>query len=692
MYSMLFSCFYNVRLLCVLLMMLSLVACTNGPREVVADTTSGVSSASVAAKARPYLERPISEDVFYFVLPDRFYNGDPTNDQGAPSGISHGGFNPASRFGFHGGDISGLQQKLDYIEGLGVTAIWMTPILRNRAVQHDGYAHHGYWVIDFTEIDPHFGSNADLKAFIDAAHERNIKVFFDIITNHTADVIKYRECHQSDGQLLPQTNGRCAFIEDEQYQQGARYKPFVVKGEEAVKVPAWLNDPQYYHNRGDSYWEGSSVIAGDFVGLDDLDTSNPFVVNALTDLFKDLISEFKPDGFRIDTVKHVHLSMWQQFGPAIVAHGQSEGIPNFFIFGEVYDGNPSILSTYTRIGGLPSVLDFGFFFNTKDSILQGGNLQQLAGFIAEADYYNDANTDRTQLLNFTGNHDAGRAAYFTTSALADASATEHLARVKMAHEWMFFSPGVPILYYGDEQGFVGDGGDVNSRQDMFTSQVPEYLDDKLLGSNESVGGENFDVAHPLYQSFQSLSALRQQYPLLQYGEQQLTSATNDVLVMQRFDPSSGERFSVIVNQQPTAFSLPAEIGNVNPVYNVEKTEDRLVVPALSVGLVAHQEPLRQVEPSVITVSQVEYQNQRIHIKPTFDISIDPRHERLSLRLLATDSKNHTRLLAQDHSMPYQFYLHPEELDDVEQLTMVVNGSDIAATLTRDQWQHLLHAR
>ena len=110
-----------------------------------------------------------------------------TNNQGDPADpYAHGGFDPTDKGMYHGGDIRGLTDKLDYIEGLGVTAIWLTPILKNKAVQGDSAGYHGYWTLDFTRLDPHLGSNEEMKAFIKAAHARGIKVFFDIIVNHTA--------------------------------------------------------------------------------------------------------------------------------------------------------------------------------------------------------------------------------------------------------------------------------------------------------------------------------------------------------------------------------------------------------------------------------------------------------------------------------------------------------------------------
>jgi alpha-amylase len=129
-------------------------------------------------------------------MADRFENGDTGNDRGGIPGddpLQHG-FDPKSRGFYQGGDLKGLFERIDYIQGLGTTSIWLTPSFKNKAVQlEDGPSagYHGYWVTDFTQIDPHLGTNEDLRALVDAAHARGMKVYFDIITNHTADVIGY---------------------------------------------------------------------------------------------------------------------------------------------------------------------------------------------------------------------------------------------------------------------------------------------------------------------------------------------------------------------------------------------------------------------------------------------------------------------------------------------------------------------
>ena len=161
---------------------------------------------------RHSLRSAVTDQNFYFVMADRFRNGDPTNDNGGlPQGTDNGhsegesGFDPTGKGWYHGGDLAGLRSRLGYIDDLGTTAIWLTPSFKNKAVQdNNGFpsaGYHGYWVTDFTQIDPHFGTNSELTGLIRDAHARGIKVFFDIISNHTADVIRY-----SEGDRMPYTS------------------------------------------------------------------------------------------------------------------------------------------------------------------------------------------------------------------------------------------------------------------------------------------------------------------------------------------------------------------------------------------------------------------------------------------------------------------------------------------------------
>ena len=145
--------------------------------------------------ARHSLRAPLTGESFYFVMADRFENGRAGNDLGGlPPDRLVSGFDPTHKGFYHGGDLAGIRQRLSYVRGLGTTAIWLTPSFKNKAVQlEDGPSagYHGYWITDFTQIDPHLGSNDDLALLVRDAHRLGMKVYFDVITNHTADVIRY---------------------------------------------------------------------------------------------------------------------------------------------------------------------------------------------------------------------------------------------------------------------------------------------------------------------------------------------------------------------------------------------------------------------------------------------------------------------------------------------------------------------
>jgi hypothetical protein len=279
------------------------------------------------AIATDSLRQPTTRENFYFVMADRFANGDESNDTGGLDGdrMQHG-FDPTDKGFYHGGDIAGLMDELDYIEGLGTTAIWLTPSFQNRPVQGTGddasAGYHGYWITDFTRIDPHFATNAELKSFIDKAHERGIKVFFDIITNHTADVISYEEGRYSyiSKEAEPYRDAEGNVFDDADHAGkdtfpaldpdiSFPYTPVLSDEDRSVKHPEWLNDVTNYHNRGDSTFAGESSLYGDFVGLDDLFTAKPEVVKGMTEIYQAWV-DFGIDGFRIDTVKHVNMEFW----------------------------------------------------------------------------------------------------------------------------------------------------------------------------------------------------------------------------------------------------------------------------------------------------------------------------------------------------------------------------------------------
>ncbi len=532
--------------------------------------------------------RPATDEVIYFVLPDRFENGDAANDKGRLTGDRlKTGYDPAAKGFYHGGDLAGLTRRLDYIQGLGATAVWFAPIFKNKPVQgpkgDESAGYHGYWVTDFTQVDPHFGSNAEFKAFVDAAHARGMKVYMDIITNHTADVIRYKE-GEAEGfryrSLADYPYSRRGGVEGTPINPGfagdhhpgatnwARltdpsfaYTPVVPKGEERVKVPAWLNDPIHYHNRGNSDWVGESALYGDFAGLDDLATENPKVVQGFIDIYGSWIDEFGIDGFRIDTAKHVNPEFWQAFVPAMQARARARGIPNFHIFGEVYIDavDPGALAWHTRAAGLPSVLDFGFARAAIDAVSGTKGTDQFARLFDGDLLYKGGAKAALELPTFLGNHDMGRFAMFVKQANPGASEAELLQRVMLGHSLMLTLRGVPTIYYGDEQGFVSDGNDQLAREDMFASRVAVYNDNELIGTDATTATANFDAAHPLYRHIAALSEIRRKTPALMRGATKVRAFSDKpgLLAVSRFDPDTGRE--VVLAYNSSAAPLSAQI-------------------------------------------------------------------------------------------------------------------------------------
>lgn len=551
-------------------------------------------SAAPAAQSDFRARKP-EQEVIYFVLPDRFENGDRSNDKGGLEGDKFStGFDPADKAFYHGGDLRGLMQRLDYIQRLGATAIWVGPIFKNKPVQgpegNKSAGYHGYWITDFTQVDPHFGTNADFKALVDAAHARGMKVYMDIIANHTADVIQYREgkegnyAYRSKADYPYSTHGDASgkainpgFAGDDVAtprnwakltDPSFAYTPFVPKAEKNVKVPAWLNDPIYYHNRGDTNWKGESSQYGDFVGLDDLATENPRVVEGMIAIYGDWIDRFGIDGFRIDTARHVNPEFWRAFVPAMLSRARQKGIPNFHIFGEVATGeyDPALLASWTRNAGLPAVLDFAFMHAVIAAVDGKAGTQELARLGEDDALYQGGAQAALQLPTFLGNHDAGRFAYFIRKANPGIAPEDLLARVELGHAMLLTLRGVPTIYYGDEQGFEGEGGDQLSRQDMFPSRTAIYNADSLVGTDDTSAASNFDESHPLYRFIAQLAALRVKTPALTSGTTRLraTSEGPGIFAVSRFDPDTGKEVLLAFNTsaEPITAQVFVETGSL----------------------------------------------------------------------------------------------------------------------------------
>jgi|LSQX01.2.fsa_nt_gb glycosidase len=413
----------------------------------------------------------------YQIFTDRFYDGDPSNNNAQ----SDARYRPTDSRSIHGGDFKGIELKLDYLRSLGVNAIWISPIVLNVG----GSAYHGYGAHNFYELSPPFGTMADLTNMVAAAHARGIYVIVDIVCNHQGDRISSRDsgypAYKPSGYNLRWTR-------------------------DTNRYPPPFNDLSYFHNYGNigNYTDPEQIL-GELSGLDDLRTEDAYVRSNLVEIYKYWIREADVDGFRIDTVKHVEIGLWQHFNPAIRDYAASLGKTNFFQFGEVYDGSEQKCGYYTgtKAGGAycqDSTLDFPLYYRADSVFALGtGNTKQIQDHYANIPA-NFAPAAQDRLVTFLDNHDVPR-------FLSAGKANNDTNRLVAALSFLYSSRGIPCLYYGTEQAFSG-AGDPNNREDMFWGS---------FGSGPSANRDNFDFTHPLFRHVAQLNNFRRLYPSLTRG-------------------------------------------------------------------------------------------------------------------------------------------------------------------------------
>ncbi|MFI9174292.1 pullulanase-type alpha-1,6-glucosidase [Streptomyces lincolnensis] len=559
----------------------ALTAALVQPLAARADTPPAPPSDAKLAKAEA--RHDLTREQFYFVLPDRFANGDTSNDRGGLTGSRlTTGHDPTDKGFYQGGDLKGLTQRLDYIKGLGTTALWMAPIFKNRPVQGTGTnasaGYHGYWITDFTRVDPHFGTNKDLETLISKAHAKGMKVFFDVITNHTADVVDYKEKsydYLSKGAFPYLTKDGEPF-DDADYADGSKDFPEVDTDSfprtpvaaAGTKVPSWLNDPTMYHNRGDSTFAGESSAHGDFSGLDDLWTERPEVVRGMERIYRRWVRDFDIDGFRIDTVKHVDMEFWTQWATALDAYAARQGRDDFFMFGEVYSADTDVTAPYVTQGRLDATLDFPFQEAARQYASQGGSARKLASVFGDDYKYTTGRANAYEQVTFLGNHDMGRIGHFLKQDNPKATDGEILAKDRLANELMFLSRGNPVVYYGDEQGFTGAGGDKDARQPLFASRTADYLDDDEIGTDRTHASDAYDPGAPLYRQIAALSKLRKANPALTDGVQTERYAADGpgVHAFSRTDARAGTEYVVAFNNADEPRTATFATGSANMTF------------------------------------------------------------------------------------------------------------------------------
>jgi glycosidase len=500
-------------------------------------------------------------------MPDRYANGDPSNDTGGLTGTRNvTGYDASSIGWFHGGDLKGLTgtctdpvHGLARIKGLGFNAIWVTPAVVNQVSQGDSAGYHGYWGLDFTRVDPHLGSDQDFADFASCAHSLGMKVILDVVVNHTGDIVQtsgggtfstlpYRDCH---GKVFDPARyvGKRTFP-----CLSARFMPetpLVLPSLAKAKTPAWLNDVTNYHDRGNidfSSCSQSCYEQGDLFSLDDLFTEKPAVEQGLVRIYADWITKYRLDGFRVDTARHLNAGFWRLWVPRMIAAARSAGVNDFQIFGEAPITDSIELSAYVRDRGLPSVLDFPFQDAATGYASGGSSAVAMLNRLQDDDYFRGpAGTDPT-LPTFLGNHDQGRAAQRISQAGGGLSGDALLRHTLLGYDLLYLLRGAPVVYYGDEVGMIGTGGDQQARQDMFPTQVTEWQTQPRIGGPPIGTGSSFDVTdNPIELELRTLGRLRDSVPALSTGSAVVRLARGPLLAVSRVDRAARKEYLVLFN-------------------------------------------------------------------------------------------------------------------------------------------------
>ncbi|HET6178813.1 MAG TPA: alpha-amylase family glycosyl hydrolase [Candidatus Sulfotelmatobacter sp.] len=400
------------------------------------------------------------DDVIYLIMPDRFSDGDPTNDQPY--------FDRAAPKGYHGGDLRGIRNHLDYLHDLGVTTIWLTPVWKNADSDY-----HGYGTVDLYALDSHMGSMQDYHDLVSAAHKLGIKVILDYVANHT-------------GPKHPWAND--------------------------PPTPTWLHgtpdhhlDPAYeFSGVVDPHAaprESRNMLEGWFAGvLPDLNPDDPILGLYLAQNAIWWTESAALDGYRLDTFPYSSRAFWSQWHKRV-----KKVYPESNSIGEVWNGDPTITSFFqggrTQYDGidsnLPTLFDFPLSFAIKDVLLKDQPVQRLVDVLQRDSLYPHPEV----LVTFLGNHDTRR---FMSEVGADKD------KLKAAFALLLTTRGIPQIYTGDEIGMPG-GDDPDNRRDF-----PGGFPDDTVNAF-SAAGRSAEQAE-IFNYLQSLLKLRAEHSSLRDGK------------------------------------------------------------------------------------------------------------------------------------------------------------------------------
>jgi len=376
-------------------------------------------------------------DSMYLIMPDRFANGDPANDE--PAELP-GSFDRAKARAYHGGDLRGIREHLDYLKDLGVTSLWLTPIVKNGATED----YHGYGAVDLYAVEPHLGTLRDYQELVAAAHKQRMKIVFDIVPNHVGPkhpwAAKPPLPDWFHGTVRHHFNSS-APIDGTFYGEGDN------QGHDLFEA---LVDPHAPSRLSRNLTEGWFANL-----LPDMNTENPVVAQYLLQNAIWWTEGSGLDGFRVDTFPYVSREFWARWHT-----GLRRIYPRLTTIGEVFHPDPSVISFFAGgqkrsdgiDTGVSTLFDYPMYFALRDVLLNGAPAGRLADVLRHDVLYPRPD----ELVTFLGNHDVPR--------LASAKGSS-AAKVKIGFALTLTLRGIPQLYYGDEIGMPG-GGDPDNRRDF----------------------------------------------------------------------------------------------------------------------------------------------------------------------------------------------------------------------------------
>ncbi len=527
--------------------------------KIGTETKSGTAVCRIAApKGTTSFELPLAartptlgkfqglsqDDVMYLIMPDRFANGDPANDEPAGAPGSHDRSKPRA---YHGGDLIGIKNRLPYLKDLGVTTLWLTPIVKNGATQD----YHGYGAVDLYAVDAHLGTLKDYQELVAAAHQQHMKIFFDAVPNHVGP----KHPWVSNPPLPDWFHGTLKqHLDSFSPLKGSFYGK--TAGEKAGHDPfESLIDPHA------PAWMKKNLTEGWFFGiLPDLNTENPTVVQYLLQNSIWWAETSGLDGYRVDTFPYVGRKFWAEWHA-----GLRKLYPYLTTVGEVFHPDPSVTSFFTGgvkrydgiDSGLPTVFDFPMYFTIRDVLLRNAPVGRIADVLRHDALY----LHPERLVTFFANHDVTRFASEEGSSPA---------KQKLAFGLTITLRGVPGIYYGDEIGMPG-GGDPDNRRDFPGGWIGDSNDAFVQSGRTRAQQEIFSYV-------QALLGVRREHEALRAGRMWHLASDEWSYVFLR--ESEEEQIAVAFNNSDKARELriplngtPAEkMGGISLLFGDAKAE------------------------------------------------------------------------------------------------------------------------